>query len=57
MKKMFGLMIAAGLILAMITAGGADSNTISVWRLTMQAAISSLLIISGTHFVLRGDRA
>lgn len=57
MKKMYGFMILTGLILAMATAGGADSGVLSVSRLALQGAISSLLVLGGTQLGMRGDRA
>lgn len=57
MKKLFTLMVVAGAILAMATAGGADSGTITLQRIIVQAALSSFLMIFGTHFLRRGEAA
>ncbi len=56
MKKMYGFMIMAGLILAMVTAGGADAGSISNLRLASQAVVSSLLMLLGTFLTVRGER-
>lgn len=55
MKKIYALMIMAGLILAVVTAGGVDAGVIGVNRLMVQALFSSVLMLSGTHFSLRGE--
>lgn len=56
MKKMYKVMTAAGIILAVITAGGADANTVSMWQLALLGAASSVLVLMGTHFMLRGEK-
>lgn len=57
MKKMYGFMIIAGFVLATVTAGGADANSISIMRLASQATVASLLMLSGTFLILRGEKA
>lgn len=57
MKKIFGILILMGIMLALVTAGSVDSDTIETGRMIVQAAVSSLMVLCGTHFVRRGEAA
>lgn len=57
MKKLFGLMILAGIILAMATAGGFDSGVIDSGRIFVQSVISVALIYSGSVLMGRSVEA
>lgn len=47
MKKIFTIMVLAGVVLAMATAGGFDSGVISIGRIFIQSIVSVALIYSG----------
>ena len=57
MKKICAILVLAGIMLALVTAGGADADSISIERMFFQALLSALLVLSGTHGFLRGERA
>ena len=57
MKKIFGFMVFAGVILAMATAGGFDSGIISMNRILAQSVISIALIYTGSVMLGRGQEA
>ena len=57
MKKIFTAMIFAGVLLALVTAGGADAGSLTVKRTLIQAAISAGMVLVGTHFLKRGEAA
>ena len=57
MKKMCAGLVFTGIMLALATAGGADANSISMGRMFFQAVLSAILVLSGTHFAVRGERA
>lgn len=47
MKKICAIMIMAGVVLAMATAGGCDSNLIGLDRILLQSMVSAVLICTG----------
>lgn len=49
MKKIFGVMIVCGVMLAMMTAGGMDAGSLTMGRIVIQAAVSSLLVLCGAE--------
>ena len=55
MKKMFGLMVLAGVILAASTAGACDAGVMGADRILLQSLISAALIYFGTRFKEWGD--
>ncbi len=57
MKKMFGLMIFAGILLAAATAGACDSGVVGVDRILVQSLVSAALIYFGTLFMGRSAKA
>ena len=57
MKKIFGFMVFACVILAMTTAGGFDSGIISISRILTQSVISSALIYTGSTMLGRSHEA
>ncbi|MBQ3110801.1 MAG: hypothetical protein IJC69_06640 [Clostridia bacterium] len=57
MKKIFGFMVFAGVILAMTTAGGFDSGIISISRILTQSVISIALIYTGSTMLGRSHEA
>lgn len=57
MKKMFGLMIFTGVLLAAATAGACDSGVVSVDRIFVQSLLSAALIYFGTLFMGRSAEA
>lgn len=57
MKNFYGLMIITGIVLALVTAGGADSNTIGMGRMFFQVIVASFLLLTGTHYMTRGEEA
>ncbi|MBQ7876762.1 MAG: hypothetical protein IJ316_05670 [Clostridia bacterium] len=57
MKKIFSAMTILGVVLAMATAGGADAGNLPMTQIVVQALISTLMVLCGTHFVKEGDAA
>ncbi len=57
MKKFFSVMTVLGVVLAMMTAGGADAGNLTMTQILLQALISSLMVLCGMHFAKEGDAA
>lgn len=57
MKKIFGFMVMAGIVLAMATAGGFDSGIISIGRIFVQSVVSVVLIYTGGMMLGRSQKA
>lgn len=57
MKKIFGLMVLCGILLAVATAGGVDSGVIDSGKILVQSAISAALIYTGSYFLRGGEKA
>ncbi len=57
MKKLFGLMVFCGMLLAVATAGGVDSGVINGGKILCQSAISAILIFTGSYFLRGGEKA
>lgn len=57
MKKMFNLMVFAGIVIAVLAAGSTDAGLLSFPSALGFGVLASLLVLCGSYFIERGEES
>lgn len=57
MKKLFNLMVFAGVMIAVLAAGSTDAGLLSFSQALGFGVLSSSLVLCGSYFIERGEES